>query len=100
VARLFHDVIYNTTANENEKKSWQLACEILRKYWLNEPMILRVYDLIMWTTHSSALVDSDQQLLADIDLSILARESDRYAQYTQSIRKEYSQYSDEQYNIW
>ena len=50
----------------------------------------RVHDLIMATRHTAVPSGRDEQLLVDIDLSILGAEGARFDEYEQQIRKEYA----------
>ncbi|WP_299208928.1 hypothetical protein [uncultured Dokdonia sp.] len=85
---LFHDVIYDSSSKENERKSAQCA-----KRWLEElqiPISLReqIETIILATAHHT----SDEpltQLFLDMDLSILGASPETYTTYCQAIRKEY-----------
>jgi len=50
----------------------------------------RVHALIMATRHTANPALPDEQLLVDIDLSILAAEKVRFDEYEQQIRREYA----------
>jgi predicted metal-dependent HD superfamily phosphohydrolase len=44
----------------------------------------------MATRHDATPTDSDEQLLVDIDLSILGANRERFAEYDRQVRAEYS----------
>ncbi len=50
----------------------------------------RVHDLVMATRHTEVPTYGDQQLLVDIDLSILGAPDERFKDYERQIRDEYS----------
>jgi len=95
LAILFHDVVYEASNSDNEKKSATFAQKMMKEMAVEGGKIQRVYDYILATKkHEPAPADSDLQFLLDIDLSILASEPARYQLYTGQIRKEYSIYPD------
>lgn len=51
----------------------------------------------MDTKHRDKPTKKDGQLLADLDISILAADDVRVRKYEQEIRSEYSNYADEHY---
>jgi predicted metal-dependent HD superfamily phosphohydrolase len=50
----------------------------------------RVRDLVLVTEHTSVPRTPDEQVLVDIDLSILGASEERFAEYERQIREEYS----------
>jgi predicted metal-dependent HD superfamily phosphohydrolase len=91
-----HDVIYDSTASDNEERSADFATELLTR--LNIPLVDDVHRLILATkTHANPENDPDTQLLLDADLAILGASTERYAAYAEAIRKEYVWVPDEQY---
>lgn len=89
LALWFHDVIYDAQAVDNERKSADMALIFLRVQSVDANVIERVDALIMATrTHEAST--ADQQLLVDIDLSILAAPAVRFAEYQHQIRAEYA----------
>jgi len=102
-AILFHDSVYNTNASfwENENNSANFSETVLKQLWLDSRIIERIKHLINLT--SSHTINSDDDVwkyMVDIDLSILWQEWEIYYQYAKSIRYEYSNYSDDDYNTW
>jgi predicted metal-dependent HD superfamily phosphohydrolase len=90
MALWFHDAIYNTASKDNEAQSAQWASNELSKAGVSPASIDRIHALIMATCHTSLPITSDECLLVDIDLAILGAASDRFAEYEQQIRAEYS----------
>lgn len=87
-AILFHDSVYDTRANDNEEKSAELACEMLRGQ-LPKYLIEEVVDLILVTKYGERPNSFDERLMADIDIGIFGAERNRYAEYASQVRKEY-----------
>jgi predicted metal-dependent HD superfamily phosphohydrolase len=84
----FHDVIYDPHANDNEERSAKLTIE--RLHQVSKDLAGEVHDLILTTkTHTPGTVQ-DAALLIDIDLSILGKPDERFAEYEVGIRKEYA----------
>jgi predicted metal-dependent HD superfamily phosphohydrolase len=90
MALWFHDAIYNTASKENEAQSAQWASNELSKAGVLPASIDRIHALIMATCHTSLPTTNDECLLVDIDLAILGASPDRFAEYEQQIRTEYS----------
>ncbi len=89
MALWFHDAVYDVFSSSNEQDSADWAVRFLQQNQVDSPFIETVYRLIMATLHEVTPVGSDEALMVDIDLSILGRESQDYAQFEQAIRKEY-----------
>ncbi len=85
----FHDVIYDPRSKENEEQSAQIASNVLTAAKL-DGMIKPLCNLILATKHNRHATDPDQQILIDIDLSILGQPSPAFSEYEKSIRQEYS----------
>lgn len=85
----FHDSIYDSHAHNNEEQSADLAREWLRDAQGDEQLIGLACELIMATRHVAAPEDTDARLMADVDLSILGQEENRFQQYEHQIRQEY-----------
>jgi predicted metal-dependent HD superfamily phosphohydrolase len=86
----FHDAIYNVKASDNEEKSAEWAVHELRRAAVSPERIARVKDHILATRHSALPKGRDQELLVDIDLSILGAEPERFKEYERQVREEYS----------
>lgn len=86
----FHDAVYDTRRNDNEERSAEWAEAVIIQTGVGEDVAKRTSDLILATRHTMAISDSDAQLMVDVDLSILGRETALYWQYEINIRKEYA----------
>lgn len=94
----YHDVIYNASSKSNEEKSVGFAEKHLRQICAEEGFIKKISRQIMATKFHQQSGDADTNYLVDADLSILGQESEKYLDYTQKVRKEYSIYPDFLYN--
>jgi len=98
LAAWFHDVVYDTQAQDNEEKSADYACELLINLSLPESAIATVTRLILNTKYHQAPEDDyDSQVLVDADLAILAANPVQYQKYANAIRYEYVWVSDQDY---
>ncbi len=89
LAFIYHDIIYNPLGKNNERKSADKAIEFLKHNHAKTAIIHKVEQLIMVTLHEAIPKNSEEELMIDIDLSILGGERNRYIEYTQNIRREY-----------
>jgi pantetheine-phosphate adenylyltransferase len=88
LAILFHDVIYDTKAKDNEQKSKELFVKLAQESKLKDVDISVISELIMATkTHLGT--NDLENLMLDIDLSILGRDQETFDLYDSDIRKEY-----------
>lgn len=95
----YHDVIYDPLRSDNEEKSAELAQDHLIQLGLDSMNVRRISELIIATAkHTCDPNEFDATFFLDIDLSILASNSELYDNYASQIRKEYQMYPDEQYN--
>jgi predicted metal-dependent HD superfamily phosphohydrolase len=85
-----HDAVYDPHEADNEERSEKLAMEILSKLGYPEIKSNNVRDLILITRHDKDPATPDEQLIVDIDLSILGQPPDIYSIYENNIRAEYS----------
>jgi predicted metal-dependent HD superfamily phosphohydrolase len=83
----FHDAIYEPRRPDNEEQSAALAVEFLRP---NAVLAECVYSLVLTTKTHVPQDRPDAALLIDLDLSILGKQTDRFAEYEARIRAEYS----------
>jgi predicted metal-dependent HD superfamily phosphohydrolase len=89
----FHDLVYDSTRDDNESASAGLA----REFITNSALAARVSDLIMATRHNSPATDEGMRSICDVDLSILGAPAGRYAEYTAAIQMEYCWVEDRVY---
>ena len=85
----FHDAIYNLGQADNEAQSAKWAQVALSSAGVPDDAVARVSELVLATRHASLPGSQDEQLLVDIDLSILGADERRFAQYEVQIRDEY-----------
>lgn len=85
----FHDAIYKPFSKTNEHDSAEWAKNFLMSKDYTEIGIERVYQLIMATQHDEKVTNNDEQLLVDIDLTILGAPEHVYDQFESNVRKEY-----------
>jgi predicted metal-dependent HD superfamily phosphohydrolase len=87
---LVHDVVYSVRAKDNESQSAAWAGPALQTTGVDQEAIARIQSHIEATSHAVAPEGTDQQLLVDMDLSILASDDIRFAEYEVQVRQEYS----------
>ena len=90
IALLYHDIVYDPKADNNEEKSAKTARRVMMKYDFDTAKTDKVYEFILLTKHPSEPNSVDEQFLIDIDLSILGASPEIYKTYEENIRKEYS----------
>jgi predicted metal-dependent HD superfamily phosphohydrolase len=91
LAAWFHDIVYDTQAQDNEEKSAEYAEELLTKLGIPLNIIATVTRLILHTKHHQAPADDfNSQVLLDADLAILAANTVAYWEYAHAIRQEYA----------
>lgn len=90
LAAWFHDVVYDTQAQDNEQRSADYAFDLLSNLGIPESTITIVTRIILNTKdHQAAVDDYDSQVLLDADLAILATNQVQYGEYAHAIRQEY-----------
>jgi len=90
IALFYHDAIYDTHAHDNEEKSAELACQMLARMGAEPSLLQSMTDLILVTRHAALPQTLDEQLVVDIDLSILGATQERFDEYERQVRQEYS----------
>jgi predicted metal-dependent HD superfamily phosphohydrolase len=85
----FHDAIYEVKQHDNEERSASWARAALLEAGVQAASAFRVEGLVLATKHTALPASADEQLLVDIDLSILGATEARFAEYEQQIREEY-----------
>lgn len=97
----FHDSVYvpAAPAGENESCSSLFMQAMLRPF-LTDKQILEEASAIIDATarHDQPEVDPRAHLMLDLDLANIGWEWDAYCKVAACIRKEFGQYSDEEYN--
>lgn len=90
LALWFHDAIYDIKSHDNEQRSADWARAALSAADVAAEAAERVHALVMATRHTAVPSGRDEQLLVDIDLSILGAARPRFDEYEQQIRQEYA----------
>ncbi|HEV7394527.1 MAG TPA: hypothetical protein VGO08_23020 [Burkholderiales bacterium] len=90
LALWFHDAIYDVKRRDNEEKSADWARSTVSAAGLAAEIGQRVHALVMATRHNAVSRDVDEQILVDVDLSILGASPERFDEYEQQVREEYS----------
>lgn len=85
----FHDAIYKpfSTSNESDSADWANIFLTEQGNW--EVRRERVCRLIMATSHQGEAITNDEQLIVDIDLSVLGAPTSVYEAFERNVRKEY-----------
>ena len=86
----FHDSIYNTKRSDNESRSATWAAKVLSEGGASSASTKLVEELILVTSHAALPQTLDEQLMVDIDLSILGANDVRFSEYERQVREEYS----------
>lgn len=90
----WHDIIYNTTRQDNEQKSADFAADRLTKLSLPAEKIAQCRKQIIATKDHQDHSDSDTGYFLDFDLAILGESPEVYKDYSRKITEEYSVYPD------
>lgn len=94
----FHDAVYDSRGKDNEKRSGELAVDLLGPIGVPASAIDRIVQMIWATAHTGdPPATRDTAALLDADLAILGASEERYARYTVEVRKEYAWVPDAQY---
>jgi predicted metal-dependent HD superfamily phosphohydrolase len=89
LALWFHDAIYDVKRHDNEAKSADWANSTVLA--AGQPAVGdRIHSLVMATRHKAVPNGIDQQVLVDVDLSILGAGPERFDEYERQVREEYS----------
>jgi predicted metal-dependent HD superfamily phosphohydrolase len=90
LALWFHDAVYDTKRQDNEAKSAEWARATALAANLSAAVAQRVHKLIMATRHDATPSEPDEKVLVDVDLSILGAPPERFDEYEEQVREEYS----------
>lgn len=94
LAAWFHDAVYQPGAADNEAASARLAAEVLTDWQVPADRVAHVHQLILVTADHRPEA-SDEALLCDADLAVLAADPDTYEVYTRAVRVEYAHLDDD-----
>ena len=98
IALWFHDAIYDVYRHDNETLSADWARSAMLEAGASADACERVAALVLATRHSVAPQTADEQLLVDIDLTILGAAPARFAEYERQIRVEYAHVPQDVFN--
>jgi predicted metal-dependent HD superfamily phosphohydrolase len=87
LALWFHDAIYDPQTGGNERRSAEWA---VREIGETSALAKQIRELILITRHDTVPATPEEQLLVDIDLSILGASPERFEEYERQVRREYS----------
>jgi predicted metal-dependent HD superfamily phosphohydrolase len=90
IALWFHDAVYDTARDDNERLSAQWAKRSALEAGAGHAVAHRLHELVMVTRHDALATTHDEQILVDVDLSILGAASERFDEYEQQVREEYA----------
>jgi predicted metal-dependent HD superfamily phosphohydrolase len=90
LALWFHDAVYEPKSHNNEQLSADWARSSVLKAGLDKTIADHIYNLILATQHHAKPEATDTKILIDVDLAILGAAPERYNEYEQQIRQEYS----------
>ncbi len=94
LALVFHDVVYEPGAKDNEARSAEVAERAISDHLAGENIdVARVKELVLLTARHGALeeadVDRDAALFCDCDMAILAAPVEAFEAYDRGIAREY-----------
>ena len=98
LAAWFHDAVYDPRADDNERRSADLAGTVLRTLGLPAHTIAAVDRLVM-ATRDHRPSGLDEAILLDADLAVLGAVPDVYATYVRQVRAEYAHVSDDEWRV-
>ncbi len=98
LAAWFHDVVYDSKADDNEENSANYANLVLTSLNISPSVITKVTALILNTKHHQPTLNGSSEVLLDADLGILGAIAIKYREYMLAIRQEYSWVSDKEYS--
>lgn len=90
VALWFHDAVYQPRKSDNEARSADWARETAQASGIAPDSADRIQALILATRHAALPQGPDQEVLVDVDLSILGANPARFDEYEEQVRAEYA----------
>jgi predicted metal-dependent HD superfamily phosphohydrolase len=94
LAALYHDIVYDARATDNEARSAHLAVAAARELGWDDGRVELVHRLVMATAGHRA-DDTNEALLVDADLAILGADPGNYDAYVRGVRAEYGHVTDD-----
>ena len=99
-ALFYHDIVYQPMRDDNEARSAETASVELTRLGAEVTQVELVGELIMTTRHAGSRAPEESSVhafIADIDLSILGADWDRFVEYDRQIRLEYGHLDDREF---
>jgi predicted metal-dependent HD superfamily phosphohydrolase len=90
LALWFHDAVYEVRRQDNEEQSASWARDAAIQHGVASSAADRVHHLVLATKHNATPASPDAALVVDVDLAILGAPAERFDEYEQQIRQEYS----------
>jgi predicted metal-dependent HD superfamily phosphohydrolase len=84
----FHDAVYEVGADDNERRSADLAAGAARAMGFAEPQIEQIRDLILQSSHRAPATTFPARLLCDMDLVLLGLPWEQFVAGMELIRRE------------
>ena len=98
LAALYHDIVYDPRATDNEARSALLAGRAAAA--LGWPAARRqLVERLVLATAGHAPCTIDEAVLVDADLAILGAAPDEYAAYVHAVRSEYAHVADDAWRV-
>lgn len=94
----YHDIVYHSLKSDNEEKSAELAEKRLKQISVSNKTIELCKNQFLATKTHVHSTNSDTNYFTDADLAVLGQNWETYSMYYKNIRKEYSIFSDIDYN--
>lgn len=100
-AILYHDAVYKPWSDTNEESSVSLMRTHYPNYFpkIKNEVLDRAAEIILATKHNAVNVPECCHRVLDLDMMILGRAGEVYDEYVARTRKEYSMYTDEEWNV-
>lgn len=89
LALWFHDAVYEVRGQDNELQSAEWARRSVLEAGASVESAERIHALVMVTRHDALPATADEQLLVDVDLSILGASPERFDEYERQVQAEY-----------
>lgn len=102
LALLFHDIVYNAGAKDNEERSGDIASQVLGEMSVDVELIRKLINLTALHGRHTQLqqLTEEEKMFLDIDAAILGAKPFQYRAYADSVRREYAGIADGlRYNI-
>lgn len=101
IAIFAHDIIYDPKAEkgDNEKMSAELAFEFARDMGFSREVMESAKQLTLATTHDFVPTKIEEQIMVDIDLSLLGIPWDEFVKNSEEIRVEYKHVPTDAFNV-